>query len=269
MENESLKALVQRICTPPILAEGDQFLIKFAETDDEIRKVQRLRYEIFIQARGKSNPASENEELDCDEFDKYCLHLIVVEKKSNLIVGTYRMHPGVVASASIGFYSSKEYNITGLNNISKNAIEVGRSCVSPEHRTGAVVALLWAGIAEVLKRSNLRYLLGCVSLETMDPAVGWALYEHFKERNNLSDVLQATPTEEFVLPYPDDGKVQELLSNRRNLLHMIPPLLKGYLRLGVGICGTPALDKEFGCIDFLVLLDHARLPEKYFRHFCS
>jgi putative hemolysin len=269
MENESLKALLAKICTPPVLAERDQFMIKFAETEDEIRQVQKLRYKIFFEGRGKGCAATHQGAIDCDEFDEFCLHLMVVEKKSNTIVGTYRMYPGAVASAGIGFYSSKEYSITGLDNISENAIEVGRSCVSPEHRNGTVVALLWAGIAEVLKRSHVRYLLGCVSLETMDPVVGWALYEHFKERNHLSEVLQATPTPKFVLPYPNAAKVQELLSNRRSLLQMIPPLLKGYLRLGVGICGAPALDNDFGCIDFLVLLDHAKLPEKYFKHFCA
>jgi putative hemolysin len=269
MGNMAFKELIKQICTPSVLAERDQFQIKLADSGKEIEMAQRLRFEVFNLEQGKGLISAESEKLDRDEFDEYCLHLIVVEKKSGLIVGTYRMHPGVVASSGIGFYSSREYNIDGLDKIAEDTIEMGRSCVSPEYRNGAVVALLWAGIAEILKRSKLRYLLGCVSLETTEPAVGWALYEHFKERNNLSGVLMATPTEEFTLPQPDAGRVQELLNNRRNLLHMIPPLFKGYLRLGVGICGAPALDKEFGSIDFLVLLDHARLPEKYFRHFCS
>ena len=269
MEHMALKELIKQICTPSVFAEKDQFLIKMADSDKEIKMAQRLRFEVFSLEQGKTLASAQQEQIDQDEFDEYCLHLIVVEKKSGLIVGTYRMHPGVVASSGIGFYSSREYHIDGLDKIAANTIEVGRSCVSPEYRSGAVVALLWAGIAEVLKRSKLRYLLGCVSLETMEPAVGWALYEHFKERNNLSDVLRATPTDDFVLPQPDPARVQELLNNRRNLLHLIPPLFKGYLRLGVGICGAPALDKEFGSIDFLVLLDHARLPEKYFKHFCS
>lgn len=269
MGNTAFKELIKQICTPSVLAEKDQFLIKIADSDKEIEMAQRLRFEVFILEQGKTLAAAQQAQIDRDEFDEYCLHLIVVEKKSGLIVGTYRMHPGVVASTGIGFYSSREYNIDGLDKIAENTIEVGRSCVSPEYRSGAVVALLWAGIAEVLKRSKLRYLLGCVSLETTEPAVGWALYEHFKERNNLSAVLQATPTEDFTLPPPDADKMQELLNNRRTLLHLIPPLFKGYLRLGVGICGAPALDKEFSSIDFLVLLDHASLPEKYFRHFCS
>jgi len=269
MGNTAFKELIKQICTPSVLAEKDQFLIKIADSDKEIEMAQRLRFEVFILEQGKTQAAVQQEQIDKDEFDEYCLHLIVVEKKSGLIVGTYRMHPGVVASTGIGFYSSREYNIDGLDKIAANTIEVGRSCVSPEYRSGAVVALLWAGIAEVLKRSKLRYLLGCVSLETTEPAVGWALYEHFKERNNLCNVLQATPTEKFTLPPPDAERMQELLNNRRTLLHLIPPLFKGYLRLGVGICGAPALDKDFSSIDFLVLLDHASLPEKYFRHFCS
>ncbi len=269
MGHMALKELVKQIYTPSVLAEKDQFLIKVADSDKEIEMAQRLRFEVFSLEQGKQLAVGQHGQLDRDEFDDYCLHLIVIEKKSGLIVGTYRMHPGVVASSGIGFYSSREYHIKGLEKISENTIEVGRSCVSPEYRNGAVVALLWAGIAEILKRSKLRYLLGCVSLETTEPAVGWALYEHFKERNNLCDVLLATPTEKFLLPPAAADKVQELLNNRRQLLHLIPPLFKGYLRLGVGICGAPALDKEFGSIDFLVLLDHSRLPEKYFKHFCA
>ena len=265
----TLQELIKQICTPPVLAEKDQFLIKMADSDKEIEMAQRLRFEVFSLEQGKNLASAQQDQLDRDEFDEYCLHLIVVEKKSGLIVGTYRMHPGMAASSGIGFYSAREYHIEGLDKISENTIEVGRSCVSPEYRSGAVVALLWAGIAEVLKRSKMRYLLGCVSLETTEPAVGWALYEHFKERNNLSAILQATPTDNFVLPPPDAGKMQELLDSRRTLLHLSPPLFKGYLRLGVGICGAPALDKDFSSIDFLVLLDHASLPEKYFKHFCS
>ena len=269
MGHMNFQELIKQICTPSVLAEKDQFLIKMADSAKEIEMAQRLRFEVFMLEQGKAPAVAQQEQIDRDEFDDYCLHLIVVEKKSGLIVGTYRMHPGVVASSGIGFYSSREYHIEGIDKIAENTIEVGRSCVSPEYRSGAVVALLWAGIAEVLKRSKLRYLLGCVSLETTEPAVGWALYEHFKERNNLSAVLCATPMDAFVLPPPDAARMQELLNNRRSLLHLIPPLFKGYLRLGVGICGAPALDKEFSSIDFLVLLDHAQLPEKYFKHFCS
>jgi putative hemolysin len=264
---ELYKSLVNRICSPPVVAEKDQFLIKVAETDDEIQRAQRLRYQVFNIEQGKGLDSANETKLDCDEFDEYCLHLIVKEKETEDIVGTYRVHPGTVASNGLGFYSAREYNIDGLEKIAQNTLEVGRSCVSPDHRNGSVVALLWAGIGEMLKRSGMNYLLGCVSLEETDPAVGWALYEYFSEKNNLCPLLKAEPYDKYILPRPNEKDIRELLDSGRTLIRSIPPLFKGYLRLGVGVCGMPAWDEEFGTIDFLVLLDLSKLPEKYVRHF--
>ncbi len=262
------KQLMKITSAPPLIAESEQFLIKFAENQYEVELAQRLRYEVFNLEQGKGLDSALENELDQDEYDDYCLHLVVIEKKTGKIVGTYRVHLGSVAKDGLGFYSSREYRIDGLETIADNTIEMGRSCVSPDYRNGAVVALLWGGIAEIRKRSGLDYLLGCVSLETTDSLIGWGLYEYFKEKRIFSDILKATPRDEFVLPKPDGREIAELLQNSRgSLLRHIPPLFKGYLRLGVGICGAPALDREFGTIDFLILLDCRKLPEKYVRHF--
>lgn len=265
-----MREIIEKICTPPVLAEKDQFLIKFAETQDEIERTQRLRYEVFKLEQGKGLGAAAAFGIDRDEFDDYCQHLIVVEKDTGLIVGTYRMHPGAVASKGIGFYSSREYQIEGLENIADDSIEVGRSCVSPAYRNGAVVSLLWAGIAEVMKRTGFNYLLGCVSLETVEPAVGWALHEHFLKKGLGCTVLSAKPQPDFVLPSAERHEVDTLLNEKKSaLLREIPPLFKGYLRIGITICGEPALDKEFGSIDFLILFSIRDISQKYARHFLS
>ncbi|MFA7230485.1 MAG: GNAT family N-acyltransferase [Victivallaceae bacterium] len=263
------ETLTEKICNPPLLAECDQFLIKIADGSDEIEQAQRLRYEVFNIEQGKGLQSAMLEKLDRDEFDDYCFHLIVVEKKTNKIVGTYRMHPGSVANQGIGLYSAREYKIDGLEHVIEDAIEVGRSCVSPEYRNGTVVALLWSGLAAVLSRSGLRYLIGCVSLEDTAPATGWALYEYFKGKNYLSALLQASPLPGYTLEHPGNSEISALLEDGRSLLLSIPPLFKGYLRLGVGICGEPAWDQEFKSIDFLILLDCKKIPEKYARHFFS
>lgn len=260
----ALKALSEKISTPPILAEKDQFLIKIAENRQEIEQALRLRYKVFSVEQGKELNGSG---IDCDEYDDYCLHLIVVKKDDNLVVGTYRIHPGEIAVAAVGFYSAREFNIQGMDDIVNKTLEVGRSCVSPEYRNGTVVALLWNGIGAVMRRAGLRYLFGCVSLETVNPATGWALYEYFKENNKLSDHVHASAIGDFALEHPGQEAVNAVLSERRALIRQIPPLFKGYLRLGVDICDEPALDREFHSIDFLILLDLARVPEKYMAHF--
>jgi len=255
------------ICNPPLIVEQELFLIKFAENQEEIKAAMRLRYEVFNIEQGKGLQSAELEEIDCDEFDEYCLHLVIVEKKTSRIVGTYRVNPGPVARKYLGFYATREYNIDGLDELQDEILEVGRSCVHPDFRNGSVIGLLWSGISGTLVRAGLHYTLGCVSLDTTDPNVGWALYEHFKLRDKLSSQLKATPGKGFELPPGDSQKIEQLLSEKVALLKHIPSLFKGYLRLGVKICGVPIWDKEFGTIDFLILLNYHAMPEKYYKHF--
>lgn len=261
--------LHKKISEPPVLAEKDQFLIKLAESEDEIEKAFRLRYKVFNLEQGKGLESANGNGIDRDEFDEYCMHLIVVEKKSGDVVGTYRIHFGEVARSAIGFYSAREYEIKGLEKIASESIEVGRSCVSPEYRTGSVVALLWRGINELLFRSRMGYLFGCVSLESTSPAEGWALYEYFKENNGISDLLSSRPTEKFFLARPDDAEIKKVAMDKKHILGAIPPLFKGYLRLGAKICGEPAFDDEFGTIDFFIILNLKEVPERYYKHFNS
>lgn len=262
-----IKELQNKISVPSLLGEKDSFLIKLVETEEEMEKAFRLRYKIFNLEQGKGLETAIKNGIDRDEFDDYCMHLVIQDKKTGDFVGTYRIHLGPVAKLNLGFYSSREYDICGLDKIADQAIEVGRSCVAPEFRNGAVVALLWRGITEVLRRSRLKYLFGCVSLETTDPAMGWALYRYFEESGKLCDTLSAKPVKRFELEQPSEDRIQACFKDRRALLNNIPPLFKGYLRLGTKICSKPALDDEFGTIDYLILLDTGQLPERYFRHF--
>ncbi len=263
------KDIVNNFIHPAILAETDQFLIKFAETESEVNEAQRLRFEVFNIEQGKGLDTALDNGVDSDEFDEHCLHLIVIEKVSGKVIGTYRLHLGSVACLAKGFYSSREYDIKGIEHIAEDSLELGRSCVSPTFRTGAVVALLWGGIAELMSRAKLRYMLGCVSLEETEPAVGWALYEYFTSEGKISDILSAVPRKGYMLPRASKKKVAELLASHRDLLRFIPPLFKGYLRTGCRICGLPAFDKEFGTIDFLIIVDKNNLPERYKRHFTA
>lgn len=146
-------------------------------------------------------------------------------------------------------------------------IELGRTCVSPDFRSGAVVGLLWGAIVELVSRAKLTYMLGCVSLEGTDPTIGWAVYEYVKETYSLSDKFNVKPRPGFRLKRPPDQKINKILEDKRALIKLIPPIFKGYLRLGGRICGDPAIDREFGTIDFFIMVDITQLPERYIRHF--
>lgn len=257
--------LPKQITTPPVIHETEQFVLKLAENDQEVEKTLRLRYEVFNLERGKGLKSSDLSGIDRDEFDDYCLHLTVFDKKSGDALGTYRIHFGDIAYKAMGFYSSREYKIEGLDKIVNNCIEVGRTCVTPEFRTGSAVALLWSGIKKLLIRSKARFLLGCVSLESTNPLDGWGLYEYLKMKDLISDLLTAVPQKEFILEKPANYDVSKM--DLEQYGKKLPPLFKGYLRMGSKICGEPALDNEFGTIDYLILLDTKFLAERYARHF--
>jgi putative hemolysin len=260
-----LQDFIAKLCRPVILVEDRYFLIKFAESESEIKAAQNLRYRVFNLEQGHGKKSTNAAAIDNDQFDQFCLHLIVIEKSNNKIVGTYRIHPGTLAKANLGLYAATEYELTGIDNIIDDTVEVGRSCVCQEQRNGAVVALLWAGIAQIMLRGNFRYLLGCVSLTSTEPVVGWALYQYFCQHNKITKTVTAKPKPELTMQQVEQGAIDHLAAT--SLQRYIPPLFRGYLRLGAKICGKPVFDKAFGTIDFLTLLDLQLMPEKYFKHF--
>ena len=266
VENDLLKKLFE----PPILVEKENFLVKFAENQAEIDAAMRLRYHVFMEEQGHLAGQKSAVAMDMDEFDKYCLHLIIVERNHNEVIGTYRIHPGEVALQGLGFYSEQEFKLPGLDKIAADTVEIGRSCVKPEYRNGAVVALLWAGLIAVHERSKCKYLLGCVSLTTDDPVIGKAVGGFLAARGDVFiNELDVSAQPDFALPEVDGNLVQAYLTgDRKNELRQwIPPLLKGYLRAGARFSREPVLDKEFGAIDFLVLFNFDEMDKKYARHF--
>ena len=263
--------ILQKLMAPPLLVEKEHFIVKFAENQQEIAAAKHLRYTVFMEEQGHGAGRSSATALDEDEFDSYCLHLIVIERTANEVIATYRVHPGVVALQGLGFYSAQEFRLEGLDKIAANSVEVGRSCVKPEYRNGTTVALLWAGMAAVLERSQCQYLLGCVSITPADPVVGRAISEYLagKGDNVFTSELAVSPQPGWELPEVDPAAVSAYTTGEKSseLRKLIPPLLKGYLRLGAKFGREPVLDKEFGTIDFLVLFNLGEIDQKYARHF--
>ena len=262
-----IKNFPKNVVSPATIVETEHFTVRLAENHEDVEGAQRLRYEVFNSEQGRGLRGSVRYGIDFDEFDEYCLHLMAIEKASGKLVGTYRAHLGCVANSAKGFYSSREYEIHGLYKIADKCIELGRTCVAPDYRSGAVVALLWAGITELIVRARLTYMLGCVSLDDTDPALGWALYEYIGKKHPKCGEFNVVPRPGFKLERPHEREIKKILDDESGLRKKIPPIFKGYLRLGGYICGEPALDREFGTIDFFIVVDVNKVPARYKNHF--
>jgi putative hemolysin len=223
---------------------------------EEVLAAQRLRYQVFAQEMGASLP-NDADGIDADAFDEFCDHLVVRDDHSGEIVGGYRMLPPDAAQRAGSLYADYEFDLRSLSGLRSSLVETGRSCVHADHRTGAVIGLVWAGISRYMLLSGHSYLAGCASVPLHDGgelAAGvWDVVstKHYAPEEYRVRPLRAWDTE--AAPRP-----------RRRVL---PPLLRGYLRLGAWVCGPPALDAEFNVADFFVLLPMDRVDQRYLRYF--
>jgi putative hemolysin len=165
-------------------------------------------------------------------------------------VGTYRLQTGGGAAAHLGYYSEQEFDFGPFEPHRGEVIELGRACVDRHHRNLVVLGLLWQGIGRYAQSHGGRYLLGCSSLTSQDPAVGAAAFREFRDRH-------AAPPEWRTVPRPEFACA---LESPAAAAPPVPKLLRAYLSLGARICAPPAIDREFKTIDFLTWLDLEGLP---------
>jgi len=228
-----------------------------AQSAEEVRHAQRLRFEVFNLELNEGLVESHFNGLDVDLFDNVCDHLIVEHVATSEIVGTYRLQTGVHAAANIGYYSEREFDFTPYESLRGEMIELGRACVHAEHRNFNLLHLLWRGIARYACERNARFLVGCSSLTSQDPMEGVAMYEQLRGKHLARPKWRTVPHAAFRIDV-------DLVS----ALCMPPPkLMRAYLSIGAKICGPPAMDREFGTIDFLTLLDLHALPTIARAHF--
>jgi L-ornithine Nalpha-acyltransferase len=238
------------------------FEVKIATDPSEIEQAQRLRFQVFNLELNKGLRSSYEKGLDVDEFDGYCDHLIVRELKGNEVVGTYRLMRGAQARRHIGFYSAKEFDLSGIMKLDGELLELGRSCARKDFRDRALIPLMWDAIAEQVRRHRVRYLFGCASLYTTDRAEVSAMYSFLKRKYYAPQACRVYPVEScrFAgLTETADG------TDEQGLFQKLPSLIKGYLRIGALVCGPPALDAEFGTADFFLLLDFGSLRDEYLK----
>jgi putative hemolysin len=198
---------------------------------------------------------------DIDLFDSYCEHLLVRDEASNAVVGTYRVLTPAQAKRVGSTYSDTEFDLTRLRSLRERMVELGRSCVHPDHRHGGVIMALWGALGEFMVRNQLDTMIGCASIPMLHNGmvsgdVAASIWQQLKATHLAPIELQVRPR----LPLP-----VEMLDSG---LQVEPPaLIKGYLRLGAKVLGAPAWDPDFNTADLPMLMRIGDLPARYRKHF--
>jgi putative hemolysin len=258
---------IQPVQVPRIHSDVGRYRLRLAETAQDREAACRLRFKVFNIELGEGLESSFETGLDIDRFDTVCEHLLVEDKTTQRVVGTYRMQSGETAGRHLGYYSEREFNLDPYEPLRPGVLELGRASIDRDHRTPEVLMLLWRGIAQYATDMGLRYLLGCSSLNSNNPAEGWQMYRQL-ENFRVPPEFATTPTEAFACPEELEERDAQPFAFRQDrsagegsdsetapAAVKVPKLLKTYLAIGARIAAAPAWDREFRTIDFLTLLD--------------
>lgn len=222
-----------------------------------VEQAQRLRYRIFSEEYG-CDLGAQVPGLDADRFDSWCDHLMVSHAGTGELVATTRiLRPEYIADTG-GFYSEGEFDLSALLAQPGRVAELGRTCVHPDFRNGATIALLWATLAGWLTEHRIDRIIGCASIGMSDGGLrAWRIARLLQERYLSTDEFRVWPRR--ALPHLTPAASERTVE--------IPALIRAYMRLGARVCGEPCWDPEFRCADVLVLLEVSKLSARYNRHF--
>ena len=235
---------------------GRNIHVGLATCETEILEAQKLRYRVFAEEMGARLP-TRTPGVDRDIYDPFCAHLIVRDEAAGRIVGTYRILSPTAARRVGGYYSENEFDLTRLQHLRPRLVEIGRSCIDAEYRSGTVIALLWGGLARYMRDNGYDYLVGCASVSMADGGHAAAsLYNRLREQH-------LAPAEYHVFPRCP----LPLAALRADLAAEAPPLIKGYLRMGAKVLGAPAWDPDFNTADLPMMVRVPELPARYRRQF--
>ena len=228
-----------------LVSAPTQYAVRLARSPEEIHAAQELRFQVFNLELNEGLAQSYVTGRDADPYDAVCDHLIVEHVPTHEIVGTYRLQTGARAAKNLGYYCAQEFFLEVFEPYRRQIVELGRACVDRHHRNLVVLGMLWKGIADYAKGRGGRYLIGCSSITSQDPAAGASAYSELC-RKHLADTAWRTkplPAYECELSAVTEEKTE------------IPKLLRAYMSIGAKICGPPALDRHFQTIDFLTFMD--------------
>ncbi|MDY6797845.1 MAG: GNAT family N-acyltransferase [Pseudomonadota bacterium] len=238
-----------------------QLMSRIASTPEQIEQAQRLRFRVFSEEYGADLGADANGR-DQDAFDPWCDHMLVIDEATGELAATTRILHQRQAVQAGGFYSEGEFDLANLHQLPGNVAELGRTCVHPDYRNGATLALLWAELARYLVTQRVDYLIGCASISMADGGhKAWRIARQLQQKHLCEESCRVTPLR--ALPHlanlPEDASATVT----------VPPLIRTYMRLGAKVCGEPCWDPDFRCADLLVLLEVSDLSARYSRHFLN
>lgn len=236
-----------------LLIETPNYLLKTAKSTKELVEVFDLRYRCFLEDH--ADPSTANSDgLDVDEFDHICDHIIIECRKTNKIIGTYRL---ISSDISNRFYSQGEFNLDHFLSMPGKKLELGRACIDVEHRNGNVIDLLWKGIAKYIIKTDSQYLFGCSSVHITNKKKAWKIYDYMQDKEWVANDLGIHPIGKFQFDRVESNfDINEMKS-------YIPSLLRSYVSAGARICAVPAYDKDFHCMDYLTVLDMNNITRLY------
>jgi putative hemolysin len=259
---------------PATLGRLGALEVRLAQENRDVKRAQKLRYRVFYQdGSAIADAATLLARRDKDAFDKICDHLLVIDHAAQPsiggkqpVVGTYRLLRQDVAEKHGGFYSENEFDISGL--IERHAdlrfLELGRSCVLPRYRNKRTVELLWRGIWSYVRRHRCEVMIGCASFEGTDPerlALPLSFLHHYaRAPEPWRAAAHASRRVEM-------NRIAKQAIDPKAALHGLPPLIKGYLRLGATIGDGAVIDYQFGTTDVLIVMPVAAINARYIEHF--
>lgn len=255
--------------TGALLGRIGSLEVRLAEDEAEVRAAQELRYSVFYDELGATKSAGHMaERRDVDRFDAVCDHLVVVDRQASAIVGTYRLLRQDAAGAAGGFYSGGEFEIGALvaRHPRLRFLELGRSCVLPQYRSKRTIELLWQGIWTYLTRHGVDVMAGCASFQGTDPA------DHAQALTYLARTCRA-PAQWDVRAIGGRYHPMDLLPpdalDARAAMAALPPLVKGYLRVGARVGDGCVVDHDFGTVDVFLVMPVRDIAARYVSYYGS
>lgn len=240
---------------PPWFAHRPPLRVRFARTSAELEALQRLRYCVFNLELGEGLAASRATGRDADVFDATSHHLMAIDERARIAVGTYRLSTQESAAHGAGFYAQGEFDLAGLPaGLVAQSVELGRACIAASHRGGRVLALLFQGVAAYARHNGKRFLFGCVSLPASAEPNARAITRALRDAGHVDDSLR-------VASQPGFGIDPSRQRDEAVSLDALPPLFRRYLALGARVAAEPAVDRAFGTVDWLIVLDLARAAQ--------
>ena len=230
-------------------AQRGAYIAGLACSDRCVTEVLRLRYEVFNVELGEGFAHSSLTGHDRDEFDDQMSHIVLVDTASQRVVGTYRVQTVTHALQHAGIYSAQLFEFKGLDAFYPRTVEVGRACLAHDHRNLHAILTLWTGLGEFMNLFDQQYLFGCCSLTTQDPDDGWRAMKTIRQRNYLHPALSLVAQ-----PAHSCGDAAREYDPELGPAISLPKLFRTYMHMGAKVISGPAIDREFGTVDFIVFM---------------